>query len=234
MELQPLSNSIAIPKQLLSNPVDEYLKSGLNPIIDSAALLFMLISRIDQLADNNIKQQALAQTAQELKRFELALTQHGYHPQTARYCGYLASKLFDAIELDENYDSISTTDLKQFIENSIQTIDLEILEYIYLCLSNGLELDSLTASHLKAAIFQIIEEHSDQKKLPTLAPTTKQTDKHTITTAISLRTVIILAVVILLTVFSVADFLMSSNSKNTLQQITQLASKQDGTHVKTA
>lgn len=177
---------LTIPKGLIEQPVQKYLKSGINPIVDSAALLFMFASRLRQFTTAPPWIQLQQQLTHEFSRFQVALQQQGYSEKKSDHCLMMIATLFEIIlkestwhaELPQSrallttlFPNVSDSSLQVFCNAAIDDQSMDLVEFIYLSYSLGFSHPALNTELLKERCYHLIQQHSHQEKLTLLSPT---------------------------------------------------------------
>lgn len=162
--------------QLLPHKViSHHPKAGLNLLVDASGYLFSVLGKIKQMKICRQLGKLHKELVQEINWFQEAIEQHGYHTEYSMVCRYLICATFDDIILNttwggqgrwENYSllaAFNTNHLQhetffQILERALKEPNryIDMMEFIYICLSLGYKGPYRSTEHSQYQLEQII------------------------------------------------------------------------------
>ncbi|CAM3827030.1 type IVB secretion system protein IcmH/DotU [Parendozoicomonas haliclonae] len=149
----------AVPPSGMPSPADEFrVRDGLNPVVDAASTLLALMIKLRTTTEYNQAPQLHQLMTREIQKFDQALTVQGVRPEQVAAARYLLCTVLDETVMNTPWGTrsgwsqrslLSTFHRETFggekcfaILQRLQetaSINLDILELFYICLSLGFE-----------------------------------------------------------------------------------------------
>lgn len=183
-EVQSRENELAInkfrninsPAQTLleSHIIPHHPKAGLNPVADAAGYLFSVIGKLKQIKAYRQLSKLQKELMQEINTFQEVIKNNGYNSEYIIVCRYVICATFDDVIVNtswggqgqwDNYSLLASFNQDilhhdkffNILERAVKepTLYIDLMEFIYICLSMGYKGQYRSTEHSQYQLEQI-------------------------------------------------------------------------------
>ena len=246
-----LSKKKSTATHLSKRAITHNPKAGLNPLVDAASYLFSVIGELKHTTVYRQLNQLQKELIHEMNHFQEMINHQGYHAEytvISRYvlCATLddviantpwggqgqwdSYSLLSAFNQDTQHQSKFFTILERALKEP--TLYIDLMEFIYICLSMGYKGQYRSTEHSQYQLEQITNNlykhirsyrgNFSKALSPVPLKTPKLTAKVALQSSTSLLFIFFVTACVMMTIFIGLDYLMDVISNEAYKNITQI------------
>lgn len=226
-------------------------KAGLNPLVDAASYLFSAIGELKHTTAYRQLNHLQKELIHEINHFQEMINHHGYNAEFIIICRYVLCATLDDVIANTpwggqgqwdsysllsafNQDSQHQSKFFTILERAIKepTLYIDLMEFIYICLSMGYKGQYRSTEHSQYQLEQITNNlykhirsyrgNFSKALSPVPLKSPKLTAKAALQNSTSLLVIFFVTACVMMTIFIGLDYLMDVISNEAYKNITQI------------
>lgn len=246
-----LSKKKSTTTHLSKRAITHNPKAGLNPLVDAASYLFSIIGELKHTSAYRQLNQLQKELIHEINHFQEMINHQGYNAEYTVICRYVlcatlddviantpwggqgqwdSYSLLSAFNQDTQHQSKFFTILERALKEP--TLYIDLMEFIYICLSMGYKGQYRSTEHSQYQLEQITNNlykhirsyrgNFSKALSPVPLKTPKLTAKAALQNSTSLLFIFFVTACVMMTIFIGLDYLMDVISNEAYKNITQI------------